>query len=346
MRRNPTLRMLGVLLLLSLPVLLAGCSSALMDPKGQIGEEQRTLILTAFGLMQIVVIPVIVMTLLFAWRYRRSNKDATYSPDWSHSNKIEAVVWFIPCVIILFLAVLTWYTSHSLDPHKAIAPDEDQHEPMEIQAISLDWKWLFVYPEQGIATVNEVAFPVDTPVRFRVTSGSVMNSFFIPRLGSQIYAMAGMDNDVHLVADDTGTYPGRSTNYSGAGFSGMTFDAHVGTQDEFEAWVEDVKTSPDSLGYPEEYYELVTPSVHDDVQYFSNVAPSLYEQVVKSFHAGGNHAEYMETYVDASVRETLGHGGGHGDGHGSDHGEGHGDDSESHNDSESHGESMSAEAAE
>ncbi|OBX33741.1 cytochrome bo(3) ubiquinol oxidase subunit 2 precursor [Halomonas elongata] len=250
MRRNPTLRMLGVLLLLSLPLLLAGCSSALLDPKGQIGEEQRTLILTAFGLMQIVVVPVIVMTLLFAWRYRRSNRDATYAPDWAHSNKIEAVVWFIPMVIIAFLAVLTWYTSHSLDPHKTIEPAENQQEPMEIQAVSLDWKWLFIYPEQGIATVNELAFPEDTPVRFRVSSGSVMNAFFIPRLGSQIYAMAGMDNDVHLVADEPGVYDGRSTNYSGAGFSEMTFKAHVGTQEDFESWVEKVRESSDSLNFP------------------------------------------------------------------------------------------------
>ncbi|GED21638.1 ubiquinol oxidase subunit II [Halomonas halmophila] len=346
MRRNPTLRMLGVLLLLSLPLLLAGCSSALLDPKGQIGEEQRTLILTAFGLMQIVVIPVIVMTLLFAWRYRRGNKDATYSPDWSHSTKIEAVVWFIPCVIILFLAVLTWYTSHSLDPHKAIAPDESQQEPMEIQAVSLDWKWLFIYPEQGIATVNEVAFPADTPVRFRVSSGSVMNSFFIPRLGSQIYAMAGMDNDVHLIANKTGTYAGRSTNYSGAGFSEMTFQAQVGTQEEFDAWVEEVKASSNSLSFPKGYYELVTPSVNNGVKYFSDVPSSLYEQILKSFHAGGNHAEYLEKYVDESAREAIGHGSGHSEDHGDDHGDEQGGESESHSDSESQGESMSAEAAE
>lgn len=331
MRRNPTLRMLGVLLLLSLPLLLAGCSSALLDPKGQIGEEQRTLILTAFGLMQIVVVPVIVMTLLFAWRYRRSNRDATYAPDWAHSNKIEAVVWFIPMVIIAFLAVLTWYTSHSLDPHKTIEPAENQQEPMEIQAVSLDWKWLFIYPELGIATVNELAFPEDTPVRFRVSSGSVMNAFFIPRLGSQIYAMAGMDNDVHLVADEPGVYDGRSTNYSGAGFSEMTFKAHVGTQEDFESWVEKVRESSDSLNFPEEYYDLAAPSRDNEIQYFSEVSPSLYEKILQSFHAGGNHAEHMAAVT--------------GDGHGS-HGGGHGSESESHSDSESHGESMSAEAAE
>ncbi len=186
-------------MLVVLCLLLTGCSSALLDPKGQIGVEQRSLILTSFGLMLIVVIPVIVMTLLFGWRYRRSNRVAKYLPDWAHSNAIEAAVWTVPCLIIAVLAFLTFKTSHSLDPHK---PLESDVAPMEIQAVALDWKWLFIYPEQGIASVNELAFPVDTPVRFRVSSGSVMNAFFIPRLGSQIYAMAGMDNDVHLIADE------------------------------------------------------------------------------------------------------------------------------------------------
>ncbi|WP_168012032.1 ubiquinol oxidase subunit II [Halomonas salinarum] len=336
MIRKKYLRVLSPLVLVSLALFLTGCDSALMDPKGQIGEEQRTLILTAFGLMQIVVIPVIVMTIAFAWRYRRSNKNATYSPDWHHSNKVEAVVWFVPCVIIAFLAVLTWYTSHSLDPHKPLDVEEGGQEPMVIEAVSLDWKWLFIYPEQGIATVNEIAFPEDTPVRFRVTSGSVMNSFFIPRLGSQIYAMAGMDNDVHLIADEQGVYPGRSTNYSGAGFSDMTFDAHVGSQQDFEAWVSKVRESSESLTFPEEYYELAAPSEDSEIQYFSEVSPALYESIIKSFHAGGDHAERVEAFSD-SYADGFGHGS-HGD-------EGHGDESHGESD-ESHGEPKSAEAAE
>lgn len=278
-----------------LPLLLVGCDSVLMDPKGQVGEAERRLILTAFGLMLIVVIPVIVMTLLFARRYRRGNKEAGYSPDWGHSNVIEVIVWFIPCVIIVFLAVLTWHTSHSLDPHKPLDPDDDT-EAMVIQAVSLDWKWLFIYPEQGIATVNEVAFPVDVPVHFRVTSGSVMNSFMIPTLGSQIYAMAGMDNDVYLIADEEGTYWGRSTNYSGAGFSEMLFEAHVTSQQDFDAWVEKVRGSSDTLAYPDGYQALAEPSIDHPVEYFSNVSPDLYDKIVQSFHGGsgmsghGSHA--------------------------------------------------------
>ncbi|GEN24754.1 ubiquinol oxidase subunit 2 [Halomonas cupida] len=328
MRRNPYLRALGLVLMLALPLVLAGCSSALLDPKGEIGQEQRTLILTAFGLMQIVVVPVIVLTLAFAWRYRKGNKDATYAPDWHHSTKIEAVVWFIPCVIIVFLALLTWYTSHSLDPHKPLEAEEGQNEPMVIEAVSLDWKWLFIYPEQGIATVNELAFPEDTPVRFRVTSGSVMNSFFIPQLGSQIYAMAGMDNDVHLIAEEQGVYRGRSTNYSGAGFADMYFDAHVGSQEDFDNWVAQVREAPDTLTFPEEYYELAKPTEGHFIKYFSDISSSLYENIIKSFHAGGQHSEQMAQYADAYA-EGFGNG-----------------ESAKGDEPQTYGESMSAEAAE
>lgn len=274
-------------MLLALCLLLAGCSSALLDPKGQVGAEQRTLILTSFGLMLIVVIPVIAMTLLFGWRYRRSNSAAKYLPDWAHSNAIEAVIWVVPCAIIAVLALLTWKTSHSLDPHK---PLESDVATIEIQAVALDWKWLFIYPEQGVASVNEVAFPVDTPVRFRVSSGSVMNAFFIPHLGSQIYAMAGMDNDVYLMADEIGNYPGRSTNYSGAGFSGMTFEAKATTPEAFDDWIETVRSAPQTLTYPDGYEALAEPSESNPVEYFSAVSPSLYESILTSFHTGSEHS--------------------------------------------------------
>ncbi|GAB2716129.1 ubiquinol oxidase subunit II [Halomonas garicola] len=283
MRRKSFTRAIGTLLLITLPLLLAGCGSALLDSRGQIGHEQTWLILTAFGLMLLVVIPVIGMTLWFAVRYRRSSKTAVYEPDWAHSNAIEVVVWLIPCVIIAILATLTWKTTHSLDPHK---PLESDAEPMEIQVVSLDWKWLFIYPEEGIATVNEVAFPEDVPVRFRVTSGSVMNSFFIPRLGSQIYAMAGMDNDVHLIADEQGTYPGRSTNYSGSGFAGMTFDAIATSQEGFDDWVAKARESDKTLTFPEQYDHLALPTRDVPVKYFSEISPGLYEDILQSFHTG------------------------------------------------------------
>jgi cytochrome o ubiquinol oxidase subunit 2 len=252
MGRKHYLRLVFRLLLASLPLLLAGCSSALMDPKGQVGEDQRVLIITAFVLMLIVVIPVIVMTLLFAFRYREGNRDAAYQPDWAHSKAIEVVVWLIPCVIIIVLAILTWITSHSLDPMKPIDTGDDQ-SALEIQVVSLDWKWLFIYPEQGVASVNEVAFPANTPVHFRISSGSVMNSFWIPELGTQIYAMAGMDSDLNLIANEQGTYPGRSTNFSGAGFAGMTFNALALSGPEFKQWLTKARSSDNTLSFPNGY---------------------------------------------------------------------------------------------
>jgi cytochrome o ubiquinol oxidase subunit 2 len=192
-----------MLSLIASTVMLSGCNMVLMNPKGAIGVEQRTLIITAIALMLIVVVPVIFMAFAFAWKYRASNKDAKYSPNWSHSNKIEAVVWTIPIIIIAILGTITWKTTHELDPFKPIVTDK---KPMTIEVVSLDWKWLFIYPEQGIATVNELAFPKDVPVEFKITSNSVMNSFFIPQLGGQIYAMAGMQTKLHLIGNEAGKY--------------------------------------------------------------------------------------------------------------------------------------------
>ncbi|GAB2803227.1 cytochrome o ubiquinol oxidase subunit II [Halomonas shantousis] len=278
-------------------MLLSGCDAALMDPKGEVGSEIKSLIITSFWLMMIVVIPVIVMTFVFAWRYRNSNYEAKYTPNWAHSNLIEAIVWFVPMVIIAFLAVITWQTSHSLNPAERIESDA---EPIEIDAVALDWKWLFIYPEQGIATINEVAFPAGTPVHFNVTSGSVMNALMIPRLGSQIYAMAGMDNDLNLIAEEEGVYPGRSTNYSGAGFADMTFKAYATSQEGFDDWVEKVRQSPKSLSFDEGYQQVAAPSEGNPVEYFSDVSSDLYQNIILSFRNSGS---------------GNGHGSGHGDEH-------------------------------
>lgn len=203
-------------------LLLSGCHAVLLDPKGQIAIEQRALIITAFCLMLVVVIPVVLMAVVFTWKYRTTNTTAKYTPDWSHSNKVEAVVWTVPVLIILFLAVLTWKSTHALDPSR---PLTSAVKPIDIEVISLDWKWLFIYPQQGIATVNQIVFPVNTPLNLRITSNSVMNGFFIPALGSQIYAMPGMQTRLHLIAGETGTFNGISSSYSGRGFSGMKFKA-------------------------------------------------------------------------------------------------------------------------
>jgi cytochrome o ubiquinol oxidase subunit 2 len=258
--------------------LLSGCTLEILDPKGDIGIQEKNLLLTSLGLMLIVVIPVIVMTLYFAWKYRATNTSATYSPRWSHSTAIEVVVWTIPVIIVSILAVLTWTSSHELDPYRPLKSDV---KPVEIDVVALDWKWLFIYPEQNIATVNEIAFPVDTPVNFRITSASVMNSFFIPQLGSQVYAMGGMQTKLHLIAREQGKYAGVSANYSGAGFSGMRFAAIATTQQGFDEWVQKAKSSGTALT-PEGYAALTKPSEHTPVAYYSGTPASMFDFVLHS----------------------------------------------------------------
>ena len=263
--------------------LLSGCQWAVLDPKGPIGEQERTIILIATALMLLVVIPVIAMILVFAWRYRASNERADYAPNWSHSTRIEAVVWGIPIAIVLILGTICWRTSHELDPFRPLAATV---KPVRIDAVAMDWKWLFIYPRQGIATVNEVAMPVGVPVVFHITSATVMNSFFIPRLGSQIYAMANMQTAVNLLASEPGTYRGLSANFSGDGFSGMTFKALALSSGDYAKWLAKVKAAPGALGSAQ-YAALEKPSENVPVQYFSQVIPDLFPQIVDGRLAPG-----------------------------------------------------------
>ena len=271
-------RLAGVLTF-AMTGLLSGCNMALLDPKGQVAADEKSLIITATLLMLLVVIPVIFMTLYFAWKYRESNTEATYTPNWSYSHRIEAVVWAVPIAIILVLGTITWKTTHALDPYR---PLDSKVKPITIEVVSLDWKWLFIYPDQHIATINEIQFPAGTPVNFRITSDTVMNVFFIPQLGSQIYAMAGMQTQVNLIADTAGTYDGLSTNFSGAGFPDMKFTATASSQADFDAWVAKVKASPNKLGL-DNYGELSKPSTKDPVKYFSTVEPVLYAAVLDKY---------------------------------------------------------------
>ncbi|AKC32227.1 ubiquinol oxidase subunit II [Candidatus Pantoea carbekii] len=262
-------------------ILLSGCDSALLNPKGQIAIEQRSLILTAFGLMLIVVIPAILMAILFSWKYRASNPNAKYSPNWSHSNKIEAIVWIIPILIILFLGIMTWKSTHILEPSKSLVHEVN---PVDIDVVALDWKWLFIYPKFRIATINQIAFPTNTPVNFNITSNSVMNSFFIPTLGSQIYAMAGMQTKLHLIANKPGIFNGFSSNFSGRGFSGMKFKA-IATKNkiDFQKWISKVRESAHRLMNMNDFEKLALPSENHPVEYFSIANPDLFKQIIKKF---------------------------------------------------------------
>ncbi|MEX3899170.1 MULTISPECIES: ubiquinol oxidase subunit II [Paraburkholderia] len=267
----------------SLMLLLSGCSNLdILNPKGSVGLAERDLIATSVWAMLIVVVPVILMTLFFAWRYRASNRNAEYKPGWTHSTAIEVVVWTIPALIILFLAVLTWKSTHELDPYR---PLESQVKPINVEVVALDWKWLFIYPDLGIASVNQLAIPVGTPVNFRITSDTVMNSFFIPQLGGQIYAMAGMQTRLHLIADHTGDYAGLAANFSGKGFSDMKFRTLASSPEEFNAWVEKVRASSDRLDM-DRYHAVSEPSEKDPVRYFSTVDPKLFNNIIAKYNNG------------------------------------------------------------
>jgi cytochrome o ubiquinol oxidase subunit 2 len=290
-------RFLGLLPLLG-TLLLGGCNMTLLDPKGQVALDERNLIITATLLMLLVVVPVILMTFAFAWKYRASNKDATYAPKWSHSTKIEIVIWAVPAIIILFLGIVTYKSTHALDPYR---PLESDVKPITVEVVALDWKWLFIYPEQGIATVNKLVFPAKTPVNFKITSDSVMNSFFIPGLGGQIYAMAGMQTKLHLISNENHEYEGISANYSGAGFTGMKFKATATSQADFDAWVAEVKKAPKQLEQAE-YADLAKPSQDNPVALYSTVTPNLFQNIVDKYEGmkAGKPVEHEKKEVAAS----------------------------------------------
>ncbi len=224
---------------------MAGCRHMpLLDPKGPIGDAQRQLIIITFGLMLIVVVPVFILVFWFTRKYRASNTRAAYAPKWSYSAGIDGAIWLVPVAIVIVLAYFTWTGTFRLDPYKPIA---SAREPLTIEVVSLDWKWLFIYPEQGIAVVNQLVFPANVPLSFRLTSDSVMTSFFIPRLGSQMYAMAGMQTRLNLMAGEPGVYTGHNQEFSGRGYADMHFKAIATTSGEFQAWMKKVRQSPDIL---------------------------------------------------------------------------------------------------
>jgi cytochrome o ubiquinol oxidase subunit 2 len=213
----------------------APCRGAgVLDPQGPVSAAERLILLNATGIMLVVVLPVIVLTLAFAWWYRASNKRAAYRPEWAYSGHIELVVWAIPAMVVILLAGVAWTGSHELDPALPLKADA---KPLRIEVVSLDWKWLFIYPDQGIAAINDLVIPAGTPIEFYLTSATVMNSFFVPQLGSQIYTMPGMTTRLNLLADHPGNYPGLSANFSGDGFSDMRFVVRAVPAAEFTAWL-------------------------------------------------------------------------------------------------------------
>lgn len=268
----------------ALLLLLAGCNTVVMNPSGDIASQQADLILISTALMLLIIVPVIALTLFFAWKYRQSNTEAAYDPDWDHSTKLELVIWGAPLLIIIVLGLITWVSTHKLDPYRPLdridhaRPLDSDHKPLVVQVVALDWKWLFIYPEQGIASVNELVTPVDVPVRFKITSSTVMNSFYIPALAGQIYAMPGMETTLNAVINKAGTYDGFSANYSGEGFSHMRFKYKGVNESEFAAWVEETRKAAATLDR-KAYLQLEKPSIKEPVQKFSSVAKDLFHAV-------------------------------------------------------------------
>jgi len=287
--------------LLILPLLLlSGCNWEVLDPQGAIGLSEKSLLITSVLLMLLIVVPVIVLTLAFAWHFRASNTRAQYRPDFAHSLPIEIVIWVIPCLIILVLGVITWDSTHRLDPYRRIAVGRTA--PINVEVVALDWKWLFIYPDLHIAAVNEMAMPVGTPVAFNITSDTVMNAFFIPQLGTQIYAMAGMQTRLHLVADHPGIYRGISANFSGDGFSGMSFNAIATDPAGFAAWVQKARGSGATLDAAA-MAKLEQASQDVPVSYFGSVNGDPFGDLVSSFMG---KAMSMQESTHPSAHSALG----------------------------------------
>ena len=275
-------------LVAALAGLVGGCDRlVVLNPKGPIAAAERGLMIDAFSVMMIVVVPVIVMALLFAVRYRSGHK-RPYDPDWDYSPKIDAIVWLVPALIVVAVAVLVWRSTHKLDPYRPIASDKP---PLEVQVVAQDWKWLFIYPEQGVAAVNQLAIPVGRPVSLRITSDTVMNSFYVPALAGQIYAMAGMQTRLQLLADVPGKFVGRNSQYSGGGFSDQFFEVVATGPAEFDAWVAKAREAPAKLD-PAAYAKLAERSRLNPVTFYSGVEPRLFDSIIEKYagpHGHGMH---------------------------------------------------------
>ena len=255
---------------------LAACHQAVLDPRGPIGQADRTILIDSLAIMLAIVVPTIIATVWVAFWYRASNKRARHLPEWAFSGQIELVVWAIPVMVIILLGGVTWIGSHELDPARPIA---SKTPPLDIQVVSLDWKWLFIYPKQQVATVNELVVPAGTPLHFSLTSASVMNAFFVPQLGSMIYTMNGMATELNLHADEPGTFRGLSAHYSGEGFSDMHFDVRAVPPDQFTAWVETTRNSGPALNAAA-YAALAKQSINASVSSFSSVDADLFAKIV------------------------------------------------------------------
>ncbi len=292
---------------------LAGCDTVVLNAPGDVAAQQGNLIVVATVLMLLIIVPVIALTLFFAWRYRASNAQATYKPDWDHSTQLELLIWAAPLLIIIALGAVTWITTHTLDPYRPLTrlapgkPVPAETRPLVVEVVSLDWKWLFIYPEQDVATVNELVAPVNRPIEFHLTSSNVMNAFYIPALAGMIYTMPGMETKLHAVIDKPGQYEGFSSNYSGAGFSHMRFGFRATDEAGFENWVMEAKRGDNALRR-DEYQRLAKPSEREPVRRYASVDAGLFEAILNRCADASRMCMNEMMAVDAqqtSARQTV-----------------------------------------
>ncbi|ALM86584.1 ubiquinol oxidase subunit II [Bordetella sp. N] len=307
---NKPPRGLLLLPLLAATLLLGGCNAVLLSPSGDIAVQQRDLIIISTILMLVIIIPVIILTLVFAYRYRAKANNPDYDPEWNHSTRIELMVWSAPLIIIIALGAITWVSTHRLDPYRPLDRLSEGRElptnvkPLVVEVVSMDWKWLFIYPEQGIATVNELAAPVDRPIQFKLTSTTVMNAFFVPALAGMIYTMPGMETQLHAVINKAGTYDGMSSNFSGAGFSGMRFKFYGMPTGDFDKWVQQARDGGNMLDRPT-YVELDKPSERVPVQRYGKVAADLYDAVLNRCVLPGQTCMKDQMAMDQRANKGL-----------------------------------------
>ena len=262
--------------MVALAVATSGCNRGILDPVGPVAAAEKTILINSTAIMLAIVVPTMLATAAVAFWFRRGNAKAVYRPDWEYSGAIELVVWAIPALTILLLGGITWIGSHQLDPAR---PLDSKVPPVRVEVVSMDWKWLFIYPDQGIATVNQLVVPAGTPVNFRLTSATVWNAFFVPQMGSMIYTMPRMTTQLNLQADKPGLFEGRSAQFSGDGFPGMEFKVHSVTPQQFAAWAAGAKGSGPMLD-ARAYSELSKPSSDVKPMIFSGVAPDLFAAIV------------------------------------------------------------------
>jgi len=282
---DTNVRVFRAFLIAALPVALSACKAVVLQPSGDVALQQRDLLVVSTLLMLVIIIPVMCLTVWFAWHYRRTNTEATYEPEWDHSTKLELVIWSAPLLIIICLGALTWMGSHLLDPYRPldrVARDtvvDKSVAPLDVDVVAMDWKWLFIYPQYGIASVNTMAAPTNRPIAFHITASSVMNSFYIPALAGQIYAMPGMETTLHAVMNHDGDYEGFSANYSGSGFSRMRFVFQSMSDEAFNAWVAQAQASGTVLDRAR-YLQLEVPSEGNPPEIFGKVDTGLYHAIL------------------------------------------------------------------